>query len=52
VRMIRQIVLIGSHNTALYSTFWKSRTLHVLSAFFGEGPTTTCTTRPAGPIAH
>jgi len=38
VRMIGQIVLIGSHNTALYSTFWKSRTLRVLSAFFGEGP--------------
>jgi sterol desaturase/sphingolipid hydroxylase (fatty acid hydroxylase superfamily) len=38
LRMIGQIVLIGSHNTALYSTFWRSRTLRVLSAFFGEGP--------------
>jgi sterol desaturase/sphingolipid hydroxylase (fatty acid hydroxylase superfamily) len=38
VRMIGQIVLIGSHNTALYGTFWRSRPLRVLSAFFGEGP--------------
>jgi sterol desaturase/sphingolipid hydroxylase (fatty acid hydroxylase superfamily) len=38
VRMMGQVVLIGSHNTALYSTFWKSRTLRVLGAFFGEGP--------------
>ncbi|HJX65389.1 MAG TPA: sterol desaturase family protein, partial [Polyangia bacterium] len=38
VRMIGQIVLIGSHNTALYSTFWKSRTLRALGAFFGDGP--------------
>jgi sterol desaturase/sphingolipid hydroxylase (fatty acid hydroxylase superfamily) len=38
LRMLGQIVLIGSHNTALYSTFWRSRPLRVLSAFFGEGP--------------
>jgi hypothetical protein len=38
VRMVGQIVLIGSHNTALYSTFWRSRILRALSAFFGEGP--------------
>jgi sterol desaturase/sphingolipid hydroxylase (fatty acid hydroxylase superfamily) len=38
VRMVGQIVLIGSHNTALYAMFWRSRTLRVLSAFFGEGP--------------
>ena len=38
VRMIGQIALIGSHNTALYGTFWRSRPLRVLSAFFGEGP--------------
>ena len=38
VHMIGQIVLIGSHNTALYGTFWRSRPLRLLSAFFGEGP--------------
>jgi sterol desaturase/sphingolipid hydroxylase (fatty acid hydroxylase superfamily) len=38
LRMLGQIVLIGSHNTALYATFWRSRPLRALSAFFGEGP--------------
>ena len=38
LRMVGQIVLVGSHNTALYTTFWQSRPLRVLSAFFGEGP--------------
>ena len=37
-RMMGQIVLIGSHNTALYTTFWRSRPLRALSAFFGDGP--------------
>jgi sterol desaturase/sphingolipid hydroxylase (fatty acid hydroxylase superfamily) len=38
VRMMGQVALIGSHNTALYETYWRSRPLRVLSAFFGEGP--------------
>jgi sterol desaturase/sphingolipid hydroxylase (fatty acid hydroxylase superfamily) len=38
LRMLGQVVLIGSHNTALYTTFWRSRPLRLLGAFFGEGP--------------
>jgi sterol desaturase/sphingolipid hydroxylase (fatty acid hydroxylase superfamily) len=38
VRMLGQIPLIGSHNTALYTTFWRSRPLRALGAFFGDGP--------------
>lgn len=38
LRVISQVVVIGSHNTALYTTFWRSRPLRGLSAFFGEGP--------------
>lgn len=38
VRMMGQVALIGSHNTALYTTFLRSRPLRALSAFFGEGP--------------
>jgi sterol desaturase/sphingolipid hydroxylase (fatty acid hydroxylase superfamily) len=38
LRMLGQIPLIGSHNTALYATFWRSRPLRALGAFFGDGP--------------
>jgi sterol desaturase/sphingolipid hydroxylase (fatty acid hydroxylase superfamily) len=38
VRLIGQIVAIGSHNSALYSLFWKNRVLRALGAAYGEGP--------------
>ena len=38
VRMVWQVPLIGSHNTALYSTFYQNRLLRALGAFFGDGP--------------
>jgi sterol desaturase/sphingolipid hydroxylase (fatty acid hydroxylase superfamily) len=38
LRMIGQIPLIGSHNTALYATFWHNRPLRALGAFYGDGP--------------
>jgi len=38
VHMLGQIPLIGSHNTALYTTFLRSRPLRALGAFFGDGP--------------
>lgn len=38
VRMLWQLVLIGSHNTALYTTFYENRLLRALGAFFGDGP--------------
>jgi len=38
VRIVGQIVLVGSHNTALYSTFFDNRLLRALGAFYGDGP--------------
>jgi sterol desaturase/sphingolipid hydroxylase (fatty acid hydroxylase superfamily) len=38
VRLVGQVVLVGSHNTALYSTFFDNRLLRALGAFFGDGP--------------
>jgi sterol desaturase/sphingolipid hydroxylase (fatty acid hydroxylase superfamily) len=38
VRVVGQIVAIGSHNTALYSTFFDNRVLRRLSLVYGEGP--------------
>lgn len=38
LRVVGQIVAIGSHNTALYSTFYDNRLLRRLSLLYGEGP--------------